>query len=88
MDIDRLRNRQARTFVYDEQQPEIAQLDDDVLGFRAQPYCAGSSPRYSEEDLSQEAAENKAVENEVAHVEQYKKRRLCEDRHDVWFVIR
>lgn len=76
------------TFIYQKQQSKIAQLDNNLLSFCAQPFGSGRSPGYSYEYLPKEATVDTMIEHKIGDVEEKKKGRLNKDCDDSWLVVR
>lgn len=76
------------TFIYQKQQPKIAQLDNNLLSFFAQPFGSGRSPGYSYEYLPEEATVDTMIEHKIGDIEEEEKGRLDKDCDDPWLVVR
>jgi len=58
------------TFIYNEDQPQIAELNHNILGFNRQQLQARSAPSHPNQDLADETAKKPIVQDPTEQVEQ------------------
>ena len=75
------------TFVYKQYQTEIAQLDNDLFGFRRKPFGTGGAPCYSYQDLPQEPAVDQAIQHNIDRIEHKQEGGLDKDGEDSGLVV-